>query len=192
MRKHVDKNQRGDTLIEVMLAIAITAIVVVLTITLMNRGTASIRSSIERSQVRSAMQGQVDLLLFMRGYYMADDAVGGFKDKWTNILTNYITTDPLKPGSISDKSGCSPGASTVLPFYLEVSATGLNLAGYSTGSAPEAMAKPGQGMWIEAYRVNGSNSAPNAIDFAVRACWVPFGGGSIQHETTIVRLYDGN
>lgn len=192
MRKHVDKNQRGDTLIEVMLAIAITAIVVVLTITLMNRGIASIRSSIERSQVRSAMQGQVDLLLFMRGYYMAKDSVGGFAGKWETILANYITINPPAPGSISDKSGCSPEASTVLPFYLEVSATGLNLAGYSTGSAPEAMAKPGQGMWIEAYRVNGSNSAPNAIDFAVRACWVPFGGGSIQHETTIVRLYDGN
>lgn len=190
MRHNLDKNQRGDTLIEVMLAIAITAIVVVLTITLMNRGIVSIRNSIERSQVRSAMQGQVDSLLFLRGYYMAKDSVGGFAGKWETILANYITIDPPAPGSISDKSDCSPGSKSVKPFYLDASATGLDLAGY-TVLEPETIAEPGKGMWIEAYRVSGS-PAPDAIDFAVRACWIPYGGGNIQHETTIVRLYDGN
>lgn len=195
--RHIAK-QRGDTLVEVMLAIAVSAVVVMLTISVISRGLTSLQLSVERSQVRSHIEGQTAMLRYARELYMKDRAaVGGLAAQWRdNILqpvsqpNGYLNLSGHGvPGDLVDDTVCKPKSSKA--FYIAYDpATGASLQPYA-GATPQTIATPGRWMWIEAYNVKGS-SPPDAIDFAVHACWNGPGGGVLQHEVTIMRLYDGD
>ena len=182
MRHIIKPQQRGDTLIEVMLAITIVAIVVVSINGIMNRGLSLLQLSVERSQVRASMQGQIDALRYMRDVRVA----GGPAADWQNIITNKLNTG--SPQSISEQPNCGPKSGSVQTFYINESSTAIENYNSSNKPTSPPIASPGKWMWIEAYKVEGHSSV-NAIDFAVRACWEPPTGGSMQHETTIGRLY---
>lgn len=181
------RQQRGDTLVEVMLAMAVLATVVVLINGIMNQGLISLQTSVERSQVRSSMQGQIDALRLMRDEYMAK--TGSDEDKqWKKLLDHY--TPSGSPASYSDEATCELTVAGSLPFYVEP--TSIEVLDYDSSLEPDGIATPGRWMWIESYKIDSATTeAPDRLDLAVHACWYPLGGGVMQHETTIVRLYDG-
>lgn len=202
--RSVDK-QRGDTLIEVMLAIAITATVVVMVMALMNTGLASLQGSIERSQVRSAMQGQLAALQYIRDDYLASRGVNAATgDAWKDVMdTSKHLISSGSPTSISDTvteiSQCIPDSSVATKaFYVGTPLPSIppappvepvELEGYTGIIAdPLPIAQPGNHMWIEAYDGAGD---PRAVNIVVHACWDSPSSGVLQHETTVMRLYAG-
>ncbi|MGB3023984.1 MAG: prepilin-type N-terminal cleavage/methylation domain-containing protein [Candidatus Saccharimonadales bacterium] len=198
------KNQRGDTLIEVLMGMSILGIVVITTMAMMNSGIRSAQNSLERTQVRTQIDSQVYLLRYMRDDYIAasgNPVIGTPGDGWKAILTNSTPpTDYLKTGGavpVLDDTSCSPPSRS---FYVDVTIpsigppvvpAAITLKPSDAAQIPVTYSLPGKGLWIEAYEVVGTSSAYKAIDFVIRACWQPFGSGPSQYETTIVRLYDG-
>lgn len=178
---------RGDTLVEVIVAFAVFAVVVVGASTIMNKGIAIAEQSLEITQVREQIDSQADLLRYARD----ED-----RDLWSNIK------DKATGGAPADTvpTSCPVAASSQIQrsFVLsKTSATGpLAVVSLSDPSkyndAPSSIAQvdytTGQssGLWVETYRIDS-----NAYDMYIRACWSKFGGADAPATmATVVRLYD--
>lgn len=185
-------NQRGDTLIEVLLSIAIMSMVIVGGSILMNFGMQNAINSVEHTQVRNSIVGQSELLRYLR-----DNAEAGGNDNtsttWNTQLRtggSFVTTAP--PTAVN---GCSPSGGRQA-FYLTVAYNGednrptitvRNYPGSISDSRPYAI--PGRGMWLEGVASSSGVERPY-IDFHIRACWQGSGGGDYQQQSnTVVRLY---
>ena len=95
--------KRGDTLIEVMIAIAIFSFVTVLTVAMMNTGLASAERSLEVVTARNELNAQAEALRFIHSSYASEltlprcDAMGSdtsgkcqkFRELWVNRITAY-------------------------------------------------------------------------------------------------------
>jgi len=67
--------KRGDTIIEVMFAIAVFSLVAVLTISMMNLGTANAEGSLELTTARHELNSQAEALRFIHSAYTAELAL---------------------------------------------------------------------------------------------------------------------
>jgi len=186
------RDTRGDTLIEVLLAMAILTVMIVGAIGVMNFGAANNQTAVEHSQVRSAINGQTAMLQYLRDDYMVQfgqPLAGSAGAEWATIIgPSYLNTGAMP--AIDDAS-CAP-INAAKAFYLDGNA--LNPAGTVTkytGALPATYAQPGQGLWVEAFRVVGTNPSEAAVDFLIRGCWSATYNAPLQQETTITRLYDG-
>ena len=70
-------SQRGDTLIEVMFAFAIFALVAVGSLTIMNQGIAAAQRSLEITLVRAQMDAQAEAIRYIHQAYVAAYQKGG-------------------------------------------------------------------------------------------------------------------
>lgn len=183
--------EKGDTLIEVLLAMAILSAIIVGAITLMNRGHAIARDSLERSQVTALMTEQAELLRYIRDSY--DPSEPGPlvppASLWEDLTANWTAT--------AEDAGCKANAN---PFYLQkaLSPSGQiepeivdfdeSTIDGSSSNYVETHAKPGSGLWVEAEPPAGAGGV-EYIDFHIKGCWSPSGEGPQQVAKTIVRLY---
>lgn len=67
--------KRGDTIIEVMFAIAVFSLVAVITISMMNLGTANAEGSLELTTARHELNAQAEALRFIHSAYTAELAL---------------------------------------------------------------------------------------------------------------------
>lgn len=67
--------KRGDTIIEVMFAIAVFSLVAVITIAMMNLGTANAEGSLELTTARHELNAQAEALRFVHSAYIAEAAL---------------------------------------------------------------------------------------------------------------------
>lgn len=187
-RAQAKEGQRGDTIIEVLFAMTILAMVVTITINLMNNGFASMMSSMDRTNVQAIMNGQAALLRASR-----DKAVEGDTAGW-NAIKNSVTAPPLGYSNIGTPavSGCTPAGKR---FYFDPGAAEpwepVDRTGSPTkraGTYPVA----GDGIWIEAYKIDpdGVGTQPNYYDFYIKSCWRGYGSNIDQEAKVIVRLYE--
>lgn len=97
MTKHVGK--RGDTLIEVMLAVGIFSMVAVAVVAVMSGGTSSAQTALETTLTREAIDAQAEALRFIQSSYIAekDNVNGDYVNLWQAIASNAL--------DIKDKSG---------------------------------------------------------------------------------------
>ncbi|MBC7512045.1 type II secretion system protein, partial [Candidatus Saccharibacteria bacterium] len=70
MRKLND--QRGDTLIEVIVAFAVFAMVAVGALNVMNQGTATAQDTLETTHVRQQIDNQAEILRYLHQAYLAN------------------------------------------------------------------------------------------------------------------------
>lgn len=186
----MEAKQRGDTLIEVLVSIAILSLIIVGGNTLMNFGSKNAINAVEHTQVRNLIVGQSELLRYMR-----DNAEPGGTDPvsqaWATIVDGggaYVNANNASP-----INSCVP-ASTRQEFYLTVDYSSpaqppdINVRNYTGNADPEGRpyAVPGRGLWIEGVASSGPVSY---IDFQIRACWEGTGSSVPQQSNTIVRLY---
>lgn len=174
------KLQRGDTLVEVLMAIVILSVVIVGAMTMMSRGLAAAQIALEHSQVRMSVNGQIEMLRYARDTFLkspTDPSAG----QWSAIIAasnaNAITYD-----ASCNVTGSKTG------FYMTKNATQVTRNTY-TASTPAAVPTPGTGMWIETV-LSASGVKPAYVDFIVRACWTGSGTTGAQRTVTAVRLYD--
>lgn len=191
-----DQAERGDTLVEVTVAMAVLGLMLAASLAVINRGLMGVSNAVERTSVRASLSSQAELLRYV------------FDDPVTNKVTYRKILDIFKyakPSKDLGQNGCKIGGGG---FYLSVSEVvgappvemhklspvdTAHLANNVYGQ-PEAGDNKGAslGIWIEGDKHDGQqNGMPGYIDFYVRACWTPHAAqqpGSGRMESN-VRVY---
>ena len=94
MVKRVGK--RGDTLIEVMLAVGIFSMVAVAVVAVMSGGTSGAQTALETTLTREEIDAQAEALRFIQSSYIAekDDKDGAFSRLWQTITdSSHVVAD---------------------------------------------------------------------------------------------------
>lgn len=190
--------ERGDTLVEVTVAMAVLGLMLAASLAVINRGLMGVSNAVERTSVRASLSSQAELLR-----YVFDDPVTN-KVTYEKILKR---TPPTQPNGNLGQKGCEIGNGS--GFYLSVGSSTSPVEMYELNSAgttelannvygqPEAARdKSGnsRGIWIEGDKHDGKDGMPGYIDFYVRACWTPHAAqqpGSGRMESN-VRVYYKN
>ena len=179
------RKQRGDTLVEVLMAVVILSVIIVGAITLMTRGLQAAQIAVEHTQVRLSINAQTEMLRYLRDGYLQDpQSVAG--QTWSSLFTGsplYADTNPSAFGGPCGVSTSKAG------FYLQQSGANVTVQPFNAAAQPQTAALPGQGLWVEATR-SLSTVSPAYVDFQLRACWKASGSSVDQETITGVRLYD--
>jgi len=185
--------QRGDTLIEVILAVSVFGLLAVGVISIMNQASNTAQRALEITLVRQQIDAQVEALRASHQAYSrlvnddersASQWVSGVKSK---VGTSTGTTNACPTADDLNKVfAMDPLSATVIE--------GSSIKAIDDADAPVfASVREGTvyGIWIDSASKPASTPGfAAAFDFRVRACW--FGAGTstpMQLETT-VRLYD--
>lgn len=189
-----NQTERGDTLVEVTVAMAVLGLMLAASLAVINRGLMGVSNAVERTSVRASLSSQAELLR-----YVFDDPV-----------TNEVTYKKILKRKLSNnlgQKGCEIGNGS--GFYLSVGNGALPVEIHELNQAgttdlannvygqPEAGDDKGNslGIWIEGDKHDGQKDGmPGYIDFYVRACWTPHAAqqpGSGRMESN-VRVYYKN
>ncbi len=187
--------ERGDTLVEVTVAMAVLGLMLAASLAVINRGLMGVSNAVERTSVRASLSSQAELLRYV------------FDDPVANEATYKAILGRTNPNASLGKNGCEIGNGG---FYLSVSGVppvkmhalnqadtvGLTNNVYGQPEAGEVGNNSGvsRGIWIEGDKHDGQNGMPGYIDFYVRACWTPHAAqqpGSGRMESN-VRVYYKN
>jgi Tfp pilus assembly protein PilV len=161
-------SERGDTIIEVLLATVVVALVVSGAYNLTNRATRINQSSIERTLVSNQIREQVERI---KGAKIADDS-----DVWDEIVSKAT-------GNTPDYSVCVAEPSKS-PFYLAPGVidyaddTMVQTYTFNNDAYPADFFQ----VWVQATSYSGY------IDFHVRGCWDGPGDEGAKQTGLIVRV----
>jgi Tfp pilus assembly protein PilV len=176
--------ERGDTLVEVLIAVTILSAAIVGGLAIMNHGYSLASNAVERTQVQATMEGQLSIIRYARDAYIraGEQPTDAGSRLWDGMQT-YVTT------GASSQAVCN--GNTPQPqngFWLRDTLNNLDEASVNnySGTVATALATPGQGMWLEARRSGGSLPY---IDFYVKACWQGIGNVAQQEARSVLRLY---
>lgn len=193
--------QRGDTIIEVLLAVTVFSLVSVASMTIMNRSANAAQQAIETTLVRQQVDAQVEAL---RAAHQAYSRLTTEEARDNSVWSSLKNTST---NSISTASGCptQTALNTSQVFLMNPQTASILTTATGAVLSMEADNAPvfaqiiqdkasgimtGYGLWIELHKVPGGFT-PAAYDFRIRACWYGAGTGKtpMALETT-VRLYD--
>lgn len=199
------KGQRGDTVIEVILAITVFSVVAVGAIAIMNQGINSAQRSLEITQVRQQIDAQAEALRYIHQTYinsLSEDRADRIPGEWEELRTRAVGVSNF--GANGDVN--CPAIDTSRAFVLNARAANIDsnppISMSSTPNPGETFPPYAQlvygldrlyayGIWIEAKRSDGAGSGNvGFIDFHIRACWEDPGNNPAITLGTIVRLYD--
>lgn len=122
------RQQRGDTLIEVIAAVTVFSLVAVGSLLLMNQGTAMAQRSLEIGLVRNQMDAQADALRYLHNAYIAsqkqEDTTA--TTLWKDVVVKHAVATEQKFGDMADDGRCQLPApspfgtgSDGLPFVVD-------------------------------------------------------------------------
>ena len=187
--------ERGDTLVEVTVAMAVLGLMLAASLAVINRGLMGVSNAVERTSVRASLSSQAELLR-----YVFDDPVANKEAyKWildhtgSNVSLGQNGCEIVGGGfylSVNNKTGTPPVE------IHELDSVDTNKLANNVYGQPEAGDNKGvsRGIWIEGDKHDGQGDMPGYIDFYVRACWTPHAAqqpGSGRMESN-VRVYYKN
>lgn len=188
--------ERGDTLVEVTVAMAVLGLMLAASLAVINRGLMGVSNAVERTSVRASLSSQAELLR-----YVFDDPVTNKEAyKWildhtgSNVSLGQNGCEIVGGGfylSVNNKTGTPPVE------IHELDSVDTNKLANNVYGQPEAGDNKGvsRGIWIEGDKHDAQqNGMPGYIDFYVRACWTPHAAqqpGSGRMESN-VRVYYKN
>lgn len=201
------RRERGDTLIEVLFAITVFALIVVTALSIMNQGAATSQRSVEITTVRQQMDGQAEMLRFLHDSYIQAYTVGASFPAATNAgQYARALAQGQKTATASQFGTVDCGNPPVESFVMKAdSTTGritvvtrsdqANVFSYPSTYAQVGMVSgvfQAQGLWIEAVTNDKTNTTTGNgyTDFHIRACWDAPGLTTPANLGTIVRLYE--
>ena len=190
--------QCGDTIIEVLFAVTVFAMVAVGAMAIMNQGTGTAQRSLEITQARQQIDAQAEAIRYVHQSYVAQFQRGatptGAAAEWTKMMAR-------RDAQASNFGGLDNGRCPGVPgnaFILNArKATMQTLVNTQQAPPPYSQVVYDQnsnvlqvyGLWVEAVEGN-STKGPNYIDFHIRACWDSPGSDVPVTLGTIVRLYE--
>ena len=201
----VNEKQRGDTVIEVILAITVFSVIAVGAIAIMNQGINSAQRSLEITQVRQQIDAQAEALRYIHQTYinsLSEDRAAHVPGEWEALRARAVGVGDFG----ADGSVNCPGIVSPRAFVLNARTARIDdEAPISMSSSPGPGETPppyaqliygedrvyAYGIWVEANRNAGADSGDiGFIDFHIRACWEDPGNNPAITLGTIVRLYD--
>ena len=90
MVKFFMKRKSGDSIIEVLIAVAIFSAIAVAALGIMNQGLGNAQSSLETTIVRTEMDTQAERIRFLADSVISDP--GSYSSKWNAITVNALAT----------------------------------------------------------------------------------------------------
>lgn len=196
------RQQRGDTIIEVLFAVTVFSLVAVGALSIMNQGSSIAERSLETTLVRAQVAGQVSALQFLHDAYItaytgnatkiAANPTGTPAERW-----RYIVDDKTVAAATNFNQAVS--SSCQLPTSSQAFAINPASMAISTIAPAQAVvyskindSGAAEGLWIEAVGPSSSADGSNTrfVEFYVRACWSSVGQSVPMTLSTIVRLYE--
>lgn len=183
----IRSRERGDTVIEVLLAIAVLSTAAVGVFAIMNRSTAYAYGVLERTETRARVSQQLELTAYFRDRYVDTSLKGLPTDTypanvWADIKLRAASTAP----NSTDPASCQPNPNS---FYIAENPDGTyQVASYSV-VVPQTTPRAGSGLWVEAARSPAGVSVAY-VDVYVKSCWQSIGGNQQETISSVVRLYD--
>ena len=206
MLKQAKNLQRGDTLIEVLFAITVLSLVIVLSLSIMNQGTAASLRSLQITLVRQEIDSQAETLRFLNSAYVAAYQTGyappatdaspaaqyyriiqDVKNRGANSVSKFGSTGETCLNAPAGSFVLNARAAQYQPYSGAIlkPATTFSQLTYKT----DGKINTSEGLWIEAVRSTPS-AGTSYSDFHIRACWGAPGTDVSMNLGTIVRLYD--
>jgi type II secretory pathway pseudopilin PulG len=214
MRLKESALQRGDTIVEVLFAVAVFAMVAVGSLSIMNQGTATAQRSLEITLVRQQIDAQAEAIRYIhQSYVTAFQKEGGVLTdtaaEWAKMTSKTApggrgADNPSNFSTISADGTCPANVPGQYPFLLNARKAevwnGSPIMTAPAGSSlppfaqvvynTDSSVKQAYGMWIEAVPSNTLTNGPGFVDFHIRACWYGPGDSAPMTLGTIVRLYE--
>lgn len=189
-----NRAERGDTLVEVTVAMAVLGLMLAASLAIINRSLMGVSNAVERTSIRASLNTEVELLR-----YIFDDQVTN--KKLVDDIVSKTQSDPKV-----ESRGCEidTNSFTLYDTGNQAAPVAKNELTQDDKVAENVGGKPGisqqgkhNGIWIEGYKRPGGagNSMPGYIDFYVRACWTPYAAqqpGSGRMEANVRVYYKGN
>lgn len=208
---HLNKRERGDTIIEVLFAVTVFAMVAVGSLSIMNQGTATAQRALEITLVRQQIDAQAEAIRYIHTSYVASyqkntsPPAGSTEEQWA-IMTNKATGKGASSASEfgqTDVGQCPGSVPGEKPFILnartaKVASSVPAMSPPADGSLPpfaqvlyndDSSVGQAYGLWIEAVPSTTVGST-GFVDFHIRACWSGPGSTAPMTLGTIVRLYE--
>lgn len=191
-------SERGDTIIEVIFAVAIFALLAISSLAIMNQGVATAERALEITLVRQQMDAQAEALRYVHDMQLA--AAPSSTTAWTDLITKY--GQPSASAYGLSNGTCALPSGGYKPFILNARTAQVSAAPPTIAPAaadlppypqviynPDSSIQSAYGLWVEAVP-----SSPllltRFVDFHIRACWDGPGSSVPMTLGTIVRLYD--
>lgn len=183
--------ERGDTLVELVLAFAVFSLAVVSTLVIMNKGVAIAQRSLETTMVRQQIDGQAEMIRYIKD----TDQV-----KWAEITARTINVDPMPLSGPCPAAGSLvqggrngfyvvPGAT--VDTYEVVAATSSRYRVPALHATVDFTTRMSHGIWVQVVEAEDlSDRGIVAYDFYIHGCWDSVGQETPMTLGTIVRLYD--
>lgn len=192
--------QRGDTIIEVIFAITVFALVSVLAITSMNQGSAIAQRSLEIELVRQEIDAQADALRYIHGAYLSDLEITDpsspklEKKRWQSISEDRrVRSAQVYTSIVDNNQKCNRLPTTAFAIGLnqlrsrDPKVSSIRVDSTPTYAQIDESTNISNGLWIEAVRPADTDKF---YDFHIRACWYVPGKSGPMVLGSIVRLYD--
>lgn len=189
-------HEKGDTLIEVLMAVVTLALVVTICYSVMTQGFAQGQVSLERTTTQGMLAGQLSIMRDLFNRHEAASSSGSPQPaEWTDMLTHVTDIDDVTSDLNNARTACTIGGSKQA-FYFKADdvSTPIQPLGFLSAKTKRQATFPtyGDGMWLEGYRVApgpGSDAQPYYIFFA-KACWNAAISNELQSMVTNVRFYE--
>ncbi len=211
MRLVKRSSEQGDTIVEVLFAVAVFAMVAVGSLSIMNQGTATAQRSLEITLVRQQIDAQAEAIRYIhQSYVTAFQKEGGGTltgaaaewEKMTSKTTGKGADGASAFGGVASAT-CPVNVPGQHPFLLNARTASI-WNGIPAMSAPAGVSLPpfaqiiyntdnsinrAYGIWVEAVP-SVQNGSSGFVDFHIRACWNGPGDSAPMTLGTIVRLYE--
>jgi type II secretory pathway pseudopilin PulG len=205
----IRKKEAGDTIIEVLFAITVFAMVAVGSLSIMNQGTGAAQRALEITLVRSQIDAQAEAIRYIHQAYIAsyqkNVTPAGVAVQWIT-MTNKTTGKGANAASDFgrlDNGRCPATVPGERPFVLNartavVSTAAVTMVAPANSSLPpfaqvaynnDSSINRAYGIWVEAIPSRGTEN-PGFVDFHIRTCWDSPGSSIPVTLGTIVRLYE--
>ena len=188
------RNERGDTLVELILAVAIFSLASVSALVLMNRGIALSQNGLEVTLVREQMDGQAEMIRYLRDTSNSVWDTIKTHANGTAVAALTSATCPA-PGDIQLSTNAhgffvsrNPGSGV---FVISDADAG-HFEKPATYAKIDYDAQKSYGLWVQVAKAEDkNNSAIEAYDIYIHACWDSVATKNMPSTLgTIVRIYD--
>lgn len=204
------RHEAGDTIVEVLFAVVVFAMVAVGSMSIMNQGTATAERSLEVTLVRQQIDAQAEAIRYIHDAYVAafqnnGSTPTGTAAEWVKMTSKTVGkgADGASAFGKTIGSACPSSVPGQRPFVLNArTATVANNvpvmsapAGSSLPPFPQVIynsdssINQAYGIWVEAVPSATANGT-SFVDFHIRACWDSPGSPAPVTLGTIVRLYE--
>ncbi len=201
--------QRGDTIIEVLFAVAVFSLVAISAMTIMNLGTAAAQRALEITLVRQQIDAQADTIRYIHQAYITNRSPSNPATvQWKAMTIDHKRTEAsaFGEGTTATCPLTMPDLSFIMDAHKAVIANGASGKPQSiseTGGdvtpppysqvrySDDGVFQDSYGIWVEAVPTDKSAvGGVGYVDFHIRACWESPGSGVAMTLGTIVRLYE--